>query len=104
MLPFRTEHLANGITLTFFDCSNRYFGDYHRVYVEIRLSVPPPAGPFTAIRHRERMAVPGAEVEVVRDQLVDDFLRHAGRYLAHPDYPVRLAAGEAAARPRLLRR
>jgi hypothetical protein len=45
MRPFRTEHLANGITLTFFDCSNRYFGDYHRVYIEIHLSVPPPAGP-----------------------------------------------------------
>lgn len=104
MRPFRTELLANGITLTFFDRSNRYFGDYHRVYIEIHLSVPPPAGPCTAIRHRERMAVPGAEVEVVRDQLADDFLRHAGPYLAHADYPARLAAAEAAVRPRSLRR
>jgi hypothetical protein len=50
------------------------------------------------------MAVPGAEVEMVRAQLADDFLRHAGRYLAHADYPARLAAAEAAVRPRLTRR
>lgn len=104
MQPFRTEHLANGITLTFFDRSNRYFGDYHRVYIEIRLSVPLPTGPLATVSHRERMAVPGAEVAAVRDQLADDFLRHTGRYLAQADYPARLAAAAAGARPRLPRR
>jgi hypothetical protein len=98
MLPFRTERLANGITLRFFDRSNRYFGDYHRVYIEIHLSVALPTGTVAEVSHRERMAVPGAEVESVRDRLAEDFLRHTGRYLAQADYPARLAAA-AAVRP-----
>lgn len=90
---FRTESLANDIELMFFDGSNRYFGDYHRVCVEIRLRVSPD-GPILMIRQLERMAVPGAETEAVRNRLVDDFMRHAGRYLAHPDYPAKLLARE----------
>jgi hypothetical protein len=104
MQPFRTEHFANGITLYFVDRSNRYFGDYHRVHIEIRLSVPLSTGTLSEVRHRERMAVPGAEVEVVRDRLADDFLRHAGRYLARADYPARLAAAAAAPCPLAQRR
>lgn len=96
MTALRTERLANGLELTFFDRSNRYFGDYHRVCVEIRVSVPPPAGPLQLVRYLERMAVPGAEVESVRGRLISDFLRHAGRYLARPDTPARLTAAEAA--------
>jgi hypothetical protein len=94
MTIFRSERLANGIELAFRDCSNRYFGDYHRVCVEIDLQVPAPPGPLSLVRQLERLAVPGAEVESVRHRLVDDFMRHAGRYLAHPDYPARLVARE----------
>ena len=104
MPPFRSERLANGIELTFFDRSNRYFGDYHRVSVEVRLAVPTPAGTIETVRHCERMAVPGAGVIAVRDRLAADFLEHAGRYLAHPDYPERFAAATAVrGRPRLRR-
>jgi hypothetical protein len=100
MTTLRTERLANGIELTFVDCSNRYFGDYHRVCVAVRVSVPPPAGPLQLARHLERMAVPGAELAAVRDRLIADFLRHAGAYLARPETPARLAAAEAAGRGR----
>ena len=100
MTAYRTEHLANGITVAFVDRSNRYFGDYHRVCVEVCLSVTggePGAARPQLVNCLERMAVPGAEVDTVRRQLVDDYWRHAGVYLAHPDYPARLAA--QAARP-----
>jgi hypothetical protein len=92
MNQFRSERLANGVELSFSDCSNRYFGDYHRVRVDVLVRVPATSGTVETIRHLERMAVPGAQVAAVRERLVDDFLRHAARYLAHPDYPQRLAA------------
>ena len=92
MTPFRIERLANGIVLSCFDRSNRYFGDYNRVCVEIRMTVPTEAEPLELVRQLERMAVPGARVAAVRDKLVEDFLANAGRYLVHADYPRRLAA------------
>lgn len=115
MSPFRTERFANGVVIEFVDLTNRYFGDYHRVCVEVRITVgvretgsspasaatPSPAAPPTPGR-LERMGVPGAEVEATRNRLVADYLRHAGRYLALTDYPARLLAARAAAprRPR----
>jgi hypothetical protein len=101
--------------VAFFDLTNRYFGDYHRVCIEVRLTVPlvpgceaSAAGPaglskgLERTRHLERMGVAGTEVAAVCARLVDDFLRTTGRYLAHPDYPARLAAAQSAA-PRRLR-
>ena len=96
MGPFRTEQLANGITVEFFDRSNRYFGDYHRVCVEVRLIA---AAAGATVKTLERMAVPGAEVAAECARLVDDFWRHAGSYLAHPDYPARLAQSTSSRRP-----
>ena len=98
MTALRIERLANGIELSFFDRSNRYFGDYHRVCVEIRISVPPPAGPLQLVRHLERMAVPGAEVDPIRSRLIADFLDHASCYLAQAGTPARLAVAAATER------
>jgi hypothetical protein len=98
MQPFRSESLANGVTVEFFDATNRYFGDYHRVCVEVRLTVSlgaaagKPDSSLQTVKRLERMGVPGNEVIAVRNRLADDFWRHAGAYLAHADYPVRLAA------------
>lgn len=113
MTPFRTERLANGVCVAFIDQSNRYFGDYHRVRVEVQVTVPPLSGDSAAetlapggrqrITHLERMGVAGAEVETVRDRLVADYWQHAGRYLAHAGYPARLAAADNPS-PRRLRR
>ena len=99
MTPFRTERLNNDVEVEFTDCSNRYFGDYHRVCVEIRISINLSAGSATRlqqVRRLERMGVAGADVETIRNQLVDDYWRHAGHYLAHPDYPARLLAAQTA--------
>ena len=92
MTPFRTEQLANGVVLDFVDLTNRYFGDYHRVCIEVRIRVPLPVNCFHSITRLERMGVAGAAVTVARDRLVDDYWRHAGQYLARADFPARLAA------------
>lgn len=103
MTPFRSERLGNGVAIEFRDRSNRYFGDYHRVCVEVRLLVPSTqqSEPVVKVRMLERMGVAGDDVLTVRDRMAEDFWRHAGRYLAHPDYPARLQAAEAASRRRL---
>ena len=102
MIPFRSERLPNGVSVTFIDCSNRYFGDYHRVLVEAHISVTA-AGreePLVQVRSLERMGVAGSEVTAVRDRLADDFWRHAAAYLGRPDYPTRLQTAAVAPRRR----
>jgi len=119
--PLRREELANGLVLEFFDHSNRYFGDYHKVRVEVQCRLPlrielfqdqldPAAALAQAaarfgdapldVRQLERMGVPGAEVDRVRAALIDDFLRTGGVYLQRPDYPQRLLRQKLAAAPR----
>lgn len=102
MTPFRSEVLGNGVVVAFFDRSNRYFGDYYRVCVEVRLTVPHADGAESSVQMKtlERMGVAGAEVAAVRDRLVDDYWQHAGRYLAHADYPERFLAAEKKSRRR----
>lgn len=102
MTPFRTDHLDNGIAVAFFDLSNRYFGDYHRVRIEVRLHVPRPGReePLIKVHSLERMGVAGAEVGATRDSLAEDYLRNTGRYLGHSDYPARLIAATTAPRRR----
>jgi hypothetical protein len=110
----REEQLANGLLITFTDQSNRYFGDYHRVLVVASIvcnlqdlpSSTPDQEQFrqralvmlgerlTVVKRFERMGVPSSEVENIRGMLVNDFLGHAFKYLARPDYPRAMAAAE----------
>lgn len=100
MTPFRSERLANGLSVDFFDRTVRYFGDYHRVRVEVRIAAADPASAsWSELKTLERMGVAGAEVTVVRDRLADDYWRHAARYLAHPDFITRAAARQTCRRP-----
>jgi hypothetical protein len=109
------EHLQNGLTVEFHDRSNRYFGDYHRLHLEVlcRLPLTPtlfaheadPRGACEEARrllgpeavHRrtlERMGVAGGELEATRRALIDDFLRSTLPYLENPLYPSRMLASE----------
>lgn len=97
MTPFRIEHLANGVVVEFSDLSQRYFGDYHRVCVAVRIALPGTGESRHQLRRLERMGVAGAAVAATRDRLVDDYWRHAAEYLAHPAFPSRLAAAAASA-------
>lgn len=111
--PLREEHLGNGLTLRFYERTNRYFGDYHRVCIEVvtvlDLAAPalaelaPPqlaaartrfGSILTLRRTLERMGVPGAAVAAVAGELIDAYLVEARRYQARPDYPARLLRSE----------
>jgi len=109
MTAIRQANLDNGLELSFSDESNRYFGDYHRICVvvkiscdvasladdELRLQVAAVYGKRLEVTKRlVRMGVPSAECEQVRNDLVDYFMRHAAGYLSRSDYPCLLAAAE----------
>ena len=103
--------LPNSLHLVCRDESRRYFGDYHLVRVLLSLSVPLEprffkdedecrvarsllSDPVVYCRSAERMGVPTADVETVRTVLVDDLLRHAGKYFGSAQFPVRFIQTE----------
>ncbi len=113
----RTENLGNGILVKFFDLSNRYYGDFHRVKIEVRCTLP--LGPecfagaadpqaetrrvrgllgnnlfFT--RSLEKMGVAGGDLEAVKQTLVDSFISSTFHYLASAEFAPRLVASELA--------
>lgn len=110
-----TEYLDNGLIVEFFDRSNRYFGDYHRVCIEVRCRVPL-AGEYFAgaadpalelksavallghevvfSRLLEKMGVSGAEVEAARQGLIDHFIRGPLSYMGGSGFPRRFVAAE----------
>jgi len=117
--PFRRLPLDGGLVLEFFDLGNRYYGDYHRVKVLVRCEIRLQQRLFSADKDPEkalgrakrwlgesvcfeksleRMGVSGADVDSVRQQLIDAFLATAGRYLRHPQFPQRLIASRLQAR------
>jgi len=71
---FTTIQLDNGVQIAFKDCTNRYFGDYHRVSIEVNLSFA--ADSYQNIYKFQtlgRMGVSSADVIPVQTQLVDSF-------------------------------
>ncbi|MBE0596406.1 MAG: hypothetical protein IH614_03965 [Desulfuromonadales bacterium] len=105
MNPFHTEILPNGLAVEFFDHSNRYFGDYWHLDLEVRCRVPLTAAGLEAaalvaarqllgeavdyLRRMEKMGVATADVSSNRDLLVEGFLASARLYLCHPSFPGR---------------
>ncbi len=103
--------LPNSLELLCHDDSRGYFGDYHRVRVLLTLSIPLEfrffqdgeelreakrllPDPVIYRRSAEKMAVPSADLESVRSQLVEDLLRNAGEYLGSEQFPVRYIRAE----------
>lgn len=109
MMMLETQTLANGLKLSFADESNRYFGDYHRILLVVKISCDLETlsddqlrtqaigvyGKTLDIERRfERMGVPTAEVESVQNEMIVNFMRQAATYMARPDYPARLVTTE----------
>jgi hypothetical protein len=111
----RNDQLDNGVRLEFVEESNRYFGDYYRLRIEVRCRVSidaalfphaaDPAGEsrrvrgllgeeLTWTRPLERMGVATADLPVVRAELMESFATSTYPYLRSPDFPARLLAGE----------
>lgn len=116
MTLLRSMQLDNGLNIDFYDRSNRYFGDYHRVHIvvecrlvieEALLAAIEPAAERQKARNLlgeqlqvsrtlERMGVAGADLCNVREALIDSYLQSALPYLAEPEFPVRLLHKELA--------
>ncbi|MBJ6723870.1 hypothetical protein [Geomesophilobacter sediminis] len=103
--------LANGLSVRFYDTSHRYFGDYHKVRVEICCEVPVVPelfqdqteyqqalkliGPSARyLRHEEHQGVATADVERVVQGIVEHFAGHSLRYFAGEEFPGRLVRSE----------
>jgi len=119
----RTENLPNGIKVEYIDSSNRYYGDYHRVRIEVRcsFSLTPDLLDQAAdseegrenirralgetcvyTRILERMGVPGDALEETRRGLVDSFAGSTIPYMAQSSFPLRLISRELERRSKVL--
>jgi hypothetical protein len=113
----RSMRLDNGLSIEFYDRSNRYFGDYHRVCIVVQFRIVIEAALFADVldgaaeeqkartrfghellitRTLERMGVASAELPEVRAALIDSYLSNSLAYLAVPGYPARLLRNELA--------
>lgn len=120
----RTETLRNGLTVTFHDYTNRYYGNFHRVCIVVRCPVPLTAAIFAGIddaesrlkrarilfgeeavyeRTLERMGIAGEEVEPTRQSLMENFIRHTFAYLGRTDFAARFVERELSRRGRMIR-
>ncbi len=105
--------LANGLTVCFYHHTHRYFGDYHRIRVEIICEVPVTeeyfetaaecaearavlGGPVVFRRNLEMMGIPGAEVERCLDNTIENFTKNSLSYLLSPSFPRKLVLAELA--------
>jgi hypothetical protein len=119
--PLNPRVLANGLRLEFFDQSNRYFGDYHRVRILVRCAVAVVPewlaegdGPDQARRllgesvcferSLEQMGVATAQLAAVKQGLVESFLSASAGYLGSAAFPRRFLAQQLQARSQGLRR
>jgi len=96
-----TVELKNGIVVEFYDRSNRYYGDFHRVKIDVVAKLPVDAtqvpdelyalagvseGEVTYERSLEQMGVKGADIEKVTVSLIDNFIKTAGCYLVKDNF------------------
>ena len=97
---YRQMSLDNGLEIIIRDLTRVYFGDYHLVRLEIicrsssggvETITSSAAAPVEFRRIVERMGVPSAEIETVRDVLIQDFLNNSLAYLNAADFPAKLA-------------
>lgn len=119
MSLLRHEELANGLSVRFIDCSNRYYGDYWRLKVEVRCALilqpelfvgeADPQGACARARQLlgdqvvftrslEKMGVDGGQLESARTSLVEGFVRNAFPYLGQTEFPARLVVRELSAK------
>jgi hypothetical protein len=113
----RTDHLANGVRIDFIDGSNRYFGDYHRLRIEVRCRIAVTPQLFVAtedpcaeadrvrsrlgdeifwIRYLERMGISTGDLETVRNEMIESFVKSSFSYLQSPQFSSRFVALELA--------
>jgi hypothetical protein len=105
--------LDNNLKVCFHNHNHRYFGDYHRVKVEITCEVPIMEEYFAtraeceeAInslgssalfkRSVEQMGVSTDELEPCLERIIENFIGHSLSYLASKEFPRKLIQKELA--------
>ena len=95
--------IGANLSLTLLDQTHHYFGGFYHVNLLVYCDIPLERGCFdteaefllaiekmgTTVRFErilEKMAVPEAELEAVRHQLVETFYQTASAYLSNPDF------------------
>ncbi len=101
--------LANGLTVRFLDKTQRYFGDYHHVLLEVVCDVPVPASAEAeslagrSLQFRSnirRFGVPTADVSAVIENLVSNFTSTTLSYMSSPSFPSRYLRSQMSDLPR----
>ena len=101
MEPFKSIELNSRITVDFYDHSNRYYGDFHRVKITASTKIPfaidtiptdlqPLAqksnGYISYTKDMEQMGVPSTKVETVKESLINSFISTVGSYLQKDNF------------------
>ena len=100
--------LKNGLRIHFFDQSNRYFGDFHRIYIKVQIALPDgfelPAGlcreSACLERTLEKMGVTTDELAQQRKLMIDNFLLTSISYFEKSDFPQKLFIKIQQAKPK----
>lgn len=93
--------LKNGITINFIDQTNRYYGDFHRVKIDVIAKFPVNTtqlpkdvhaiaeechGHMTYTTSLEQMGVQSADLKNVSTALIDNFVKTVGLYLEKDNF------------------
>ena len=113
--PFKMVKLENGLLASFYDHTNRYFGDFHRVCIEVKIDIPLQSislpdelvtaaaklkAPLRYEKRLEKMGVTSADLVTVRDSLISGFLASSSSYLTNPKFPIQFLKKKLLEKPR----
>lgn len=107
------ETLENGVIIEISDRSNRYFGDYNRVFLKVAIRIPVVREHFAddqswqtartrlgesvlLERKLEGMGIASADIPKKREQMIEGFLASSRTYLARPVFPSKYLAEQLA--------
>lgn len=114
--------LDNGLELVITDQSNRYYGDFHQIKIDVASYLPLVGSLLSdsgltereqlraknrfgdrleAHQELKRMGVAGADVESVTRQMVEQFLQTSLPYMQSNAFPVRLLKKKLGEKPAL---
>ena len=95
--------LSNGLSVSIYDSTKLYFGDYYHVRIKIICSLDAVVleqshfspetislGTRTYTRSLEKMGVPSENVESVKKSLLNDFDRNSLPYISSAGFPKKL--------------
>jgi hypothetical protein len=110
----------NGLELIFTDRSNRYYGDFHQIKINVQSTVHLTdsflhasdlsekeqlraknrfGDTFEAHQELKRMGVAGSDVDTVTSEMVQQFLDTALPYMSSAEFPIRLLRQRLLERP-----